>query len=146
MLSSDCTSYCFTVFYLCRGLKHSTAAVSVPLCESTLSFPLLRVLISFIWILADPKVSSCTFWRSACSLSNNCSTWLNINHCNCATLVDHGMVLHILYRAILEIRLFGHWCPVIVLRCLQWKASSLSIAAFRAAAIVNHQTHKCCII
>ena len=51
--------------------------------------------------------------------------------------VDSGMVLHILYRALLGIRLFGHWCPVIILRSLLWQASSFSIVAFGTDQLVQ---------
>ena len=64
------------------------------------------------------------------------STSLNMNHCNCATLIDSGIVLHILYKA-LEIRLFDHQCSDIVLRCLWWQASNLSTVAFEAAQLLQ---------
>ena len=62
-----------------------------------------------------------------------CSTCPNMGHCNFATLVDNILVLFILYGALLEIWLFGYWCPVIVIRCLWWQETSLSIAAFGTA-------------
>ena len=46
------------------------------------------------------------------------------------THLDSWIVFLIMYRALLEIRMFDPRCPVIDLICLLWQLSSLSLAAF----------------
>ena len=91
------------------------------------------------WYLLDPITAISWDFCSGFSL-DICSTWPNMDYCCSVTLVNSGMLLHISYRALLKIKLFGHLCSVIIFQCLLRQASSLSIAAFGAAQLCDNCT------
>ena len=59
-----------------------------------------------------------------------------MDHCSWATLVDCGMVLYILYKALMHTKLFVRRRPVIIFRCFRRND----------ATIVHHLRHTFCIV
>ena len=88
------------------------------------------------WSLLNYKIENSRDFCAAVSLGIHC-TWPKIDHHSCFALFDSGMVLHILNRALLEIKLFGHQHPVVVIWCLQWQVSSLFRAAFGTVLLLQ---------
>ena len=128
---------CFTAFWICSRLKHSPIVFSPSLFEVTLSFPLPRSLahlptcliirIPVLFFLIQPVVYQVIQTFSVQLFSSGIRRrWTNIYHPCCATLVGCGTVWYAVCWALVEIRLFHHQCPLIILKCFWWQGSSLS--------------------
>ena len=134
---------CFTAFSRCSSLKHPTAALNSSPFKAASCFLLLEslapsatcqnlglpgqhlgsILAAYQGILCSgnpfiagncwtllqqfPQIFELVFLRTSVVQEQ---TWM---------FVDCGVVLHILYRALWEVRLFGHRNSLRVLRCLQ---------------------------
>ena len=136
----------FTTFCRCRNMKHPTINTQsffiwihsvFPLWASLvpsatcqiLGLPVLHFLQQLIKRVRAVAVPACPVvdrpykglynWDLCVgvSLGIRC-TWVNMNNLSCAIFVDSKMVLRILYRVLLEFRLFDHCCSVIILRSL----------------------------
>ena len=149
-----CVCVCFIAFCSWSSLEHSKTPFSPSSFEATSPFslrgslaPLATYQILGLLILHF-EVSPTAYSANLCSSSLSVSgcRWIQLQQIPvvfriCATLVDSGMVWHILYWTLLGNSLFGHLCLVVVLSgdsCL-WSYPAVATVGFKGFSRRGHQ-------